>query len=113
MSESKKPDRLFNKSDRDDLIQEIPSQISSEIQLRGKATKGFASGRIPWWTLITGWLIFGSITLMLIFIGIKMIINGIYLAAIFPWVIGLMLFSILWRGTTAKLRKKKRQRDRK
>lgn len=126
MSETNESNPLFNRDERDNLVEEIPSQLYSsnyekipsgyepmgEIRLRGRAASSFARGRMPWWTLITGWLIFGSIALITIFVGIKMIFNGMYLEAIFPWLIGLIIFSILWRGTKAKLRKNKRRHNR-
>lgn len=126
MSESNESEQFLNRDDPDDLVEEVPSQLPTtnyervpsgydpmgEIHLRGRAASGFASGRIPWWVLITGWLIFGSAALGMTITGIYVIINGVYLGAIFPLVIGLALFSILWRGTAAKLRKNNRRRRR-
>ncbi|MBD0340362.1 MAG: hypothetical protein ICV61_05535, partial [Microcoleus sp. Co-bin12] len=38
----------------------------SEIYLRGRAFRGLAGGRIPWWVLISGWIFFGSLALLIL-----------------------------------------------
>ncbi len=98
--------------DRDQLIVDVPVAPDSpyvdripssyvpmgEIYLRGRSYRSLASGRVPWWVLISGWVIYGSLILSAI---IPLLISGeiqylplLGLTAIPLW--------ILWRGTMAK-----------
>jgi hypothetical protein len=110
------PDR---KSEKDRLFVEIPAETKTpypekvpsgydpiqSIRLEGRAFRGLAGGRIPWWVLITGWVLFGGLALLAIGAGFSahrplLFFNGI-------------LIVILWRGTAAKLlaeRHKKKRR---
>jgi hypothetical protein len=104
------PDR---KSEKDRLFVEIPAETKNpypeklpsgydpiqSIRLEGRAFRGLAGGRIPWWVLITGWVIFGGLALLSLSLAIGsgfsarsplLLLNGIPIA-------------ILWRGTAAKL----------
>ncbi|NEQ55267.1 MAG: hypothetical protein F6K11_34975 [Leptolyngbya sp. SIO3F4] len=102
-----------NQFSRDDLVIDVPTEPRSpyveripsgydpmgEIYLRGRAYRGLAGGRIPWWVLMTGWFTFGALGLTifvpLLFDGAFELIPALVLIAI-PLV-------ILWRGTNAKL----------
>ncbi len=79
----------------------IPSGFDpmNEIQLRGQAYRGLASGRIPWWILISGWFVFGGIAALLLHAAIasKSLTVWIFL------IIMVIPLVILWRGTIAKL----------
>lgn len=85
----------------------IPSgyEPMGEIELRGRVFSGLASGRVHWWILITGWIFLGCFVLAIIYIAIKssLIVALIYLA------IAAIPFIVLWRGTTAKLSRRKRR----
>lgn len=104
------------------IVYELPSEVEppyqekipsgydpmSEIYLRGRAFRGLAGGRIPWWVLIAGWILFGGLALSML---ISMISSAAFellpaLLIVFIPVI------ILWRGTAAKLSLKKHQRRR-
>ena len=107
------------KVNSDDLVVELPSHSPSpyqeripsgydpmgEIYLRGRAMRGLASGRIPWWVLTAGWLLFGVPTLFFL----SLLLQGHL--EILP---ALLLFGIfvliLWRGTIAKRTSGKRRR---
>jgi hypothetical protein len=107
---------LKKKLDRGEVSNEIsasqkrpePERIPSgydpmgQIQLEGRAYRSLAGGRIPWWVLITGWTIFGSIASLFIFA----IISSFSLTALFPLVIAIIPLLILWKGTVAKLSRK-------
>ena len=81
--------------------EKIPSGYDpmGEIYLRGRAFGGLAGGRIPWWVLISGWIIFGGSALLILIIAIT--------SAAFELLPVLVIVSIpliiLWRGTVAKL----------
>ena len=77
-----------------------------EIQLRGRAYRGLAGGRIPWWVLISGWIIFGTPVLLILITAIATK-NFVLLTVL---IIPSILLIILWRGTVAKLSMKKRRR---
>jgi len=82
----------------------IPSGYDpmGEIYLRGRASRNLAEGRVPWWVLISGWIIFGFGGLVL-----SILISAITSAAFELLLLALLMVSIpliiLWRGTTAKL----------
>jgi hypothetical protein len=81
--------------------EKIPSGYDpmGEIYLRGRAFRGLAGGRIPWWVLISGWIIFGGLALLILIPAIT--------SAAFELLPALVIVSIplmiLWRGTVAKL----------
>jgi hypothetical protein len=70
-----------------------------EIHLRGQAYRGLAGGRVPWWILISGWIIFGLITAVIL----HAVITASSLTAWILLAIALIPLVILWRGTAAKL----------
>ncbi|MBV6628155.1 MAG: hypothetical protein KI793_35425 [Rivularia sp. (in: Bacteria)] len=97
----------------------IPSGYDpmSEIQLRGRAYRGLAGGKIPWWVLITGWFIFGGIAFaILIPTAIALITSNDLFLALITSLPALFFTSILviimWRGTAAKLVARKSQNRR-
>jgi VIT1/CCC1 family predicted Fe2+/Mn2+ transporter len=88
-------------------IEKIPSAYDpmGEIYARGRAMRSMSSGGMPWWVLISGWVLFGGLFLLLLSV------------AIFssPAVLPTLLFAaipllIVIRGTSAKLSHKKRGR---
>jgi hypothetical protein len=109
------------KLDEDNLSIGIPAQQTSiqpdripsgydpmeEIQLRGQAYRRLASGQIPGWVLITGWIIFGSFALIMT----HQAIMSSSFAVWFIWAIALIIpLLILWRGTKAKAASRRRRR---
>jgi hypothetical protein len=100
------------KSDKDRLIVEIPLESKmpypdrlpsgfdpiQSIGLEGRAFRGLAGGRIPWWVLITGWVIFGGFALLTLSLAMT--------SGVFPNLLILFINAIpiviLWRGTAAK-----------
>lgn len=114
MSEKDEFNRFLSdeKLDKDRFLVEIPAEQKSvyderipsgynsmeEIELRGRAFRGLAGGRIPWWVLISGWIIFGSFALVSFYV----VVTSLSLAALIPLAIATTPLLILWRGTTAK-----------
>ncbi|MEM8777514.1 MAG: hypothetical protein AAGF26_01315 [Cyanobacteria bacterium P01_G01_bin.49] len=104
----------------DELFVEIPSEPKSpfdekipsgydpmgEIYLRGRAFRGLAGGRIPWWILISGWIIFGGFALLIVMAAVT---SNNFLGLIMLFIPAIILI-ILWRGTQAKLYRKKYRR---
>jgi hypothetical protein len=88
----------------------IPSGYDpmGEIYLRGRAFRSLAGGRIPWWVLISGWIIFGGLALLILIPAIT--------SAAFEFLPALVILSIpliiLWRGTVAKLSIEKHKNNR-
>jgi hypothetical protein len=107
--------------DPDQIYIEIPTYSNSpyhekvpsgydpmgEIYLRGRAYRGLAGGRIPWWVLISGWVVFGGLALLVLISAIA--------SASFEMLPALIIVCIplliLLRGTLAK-RSLKKQRHR-
>jgi Na+/serine symporter len=81
----------------------------SEIYLRGRAFRGLAEGRIPWWIIISGWIVFGSFALMALSAAI--LSGSLFTLPILA--IAAILCLILWRGTVAKRSIEKHKRRRK
>jgi hypothetical protein len=88
--------------------QKIPSGYDpmGEIYLRGRAMRNLSSGTMPWWVLISGWVLFGG----LFFLVLGIAISSISLALILPLIICGVPVLIVLRGTLAKLSTKKRSR---
>lgn len=121
MSKNNEHQRFLPKDNSDDpIIIEVPAdpkppyqeRIPSgydpmgEIYLRGRAYRGLARGRIPWWVLISGWIMFGSMFLMFL---ISMVIAAAW--GLIPILIFISLpIMILWRGTASKLAARKYKR---
>ncbi|WP_299404708.1 hypothetical protein [Acaryochloris sp. IP29b_bin.148] len=88
--------------------EKIPSGYDpmGDIYLRGRAYRGLAGGRIPWWVLISGWIMFGGMFLM--------VFMPMVTAAAWELIPILIIISlpiiILWRGTAAKLAARKYKR---
>jgi hypothetical protein len=64
----------------------------------GIASRGLAGGRIPWWVLISGWIIFGGLALLILIPAIA----SVSFTALPALIIVAIPLIILWRGTTAK-----------
>ena len=90
--------------------EKIPSGYDpmGSIYLRGRAYRGLAGGRIPWWVLISGWIIFGGLALLMLIFSISSGVFGL-LTTLVILVIPLI---ILWRGTSAKMSIQKRRNKR-
>ncbi|MEG4508089.1 hypothetical protein QUA81_31255 [Microcoleus sp. F6_B4] len=102
-----------DKLDTDRIVVEVPAEQKSpyqeripsgyepmgEIYLRGRAFRGLAGGRIRWWVLISGWILFGGLALLIL---ISAIASASF-SALPALIILAIPIIILWRGTTAKL----------
>lgn len=88
--------------------QRIPSGYDpmGEIYLRGRAMRNMSSGTIPWWVLISGWVLFGGMFFLLLGI----VISSISLELIPVLMISGIPLLIVLKGTVAKLSTKKRPR---
>lgn len=86
----------------------IPSAYDpmGEIYVRGRAMRSMSSGTMPWWVLISGWVLFGG----LFFLLLTAAISSISLALIPYLIISGIPLVIVLRGTLAKLSTKKRRR---
>ncbi|MGF1523502.1 MAG: hypothetical protein ACFBSF_14395 [Leptolyngbyaceae cyanobacterium] len=120
MSSKDEPRQFFEHppSENDRLFVEVPADRLSpypdkipngydpmgEIYLRGRASRNIASGGIPWWVLITGWMFLTGSVLLILMAAIAagpVFLAYLFLTAIF-WI-------ILWRGTNAKLKRRRRR----
>jgi len=114
MNNNNDPNRFLpdENLDHDKLSIEIPAEQPltpegiprgydpmSEIELRGQAYRGLSGGRIPWWILISGWVIFGFIAAVLLHAALKS--SSLTLWILF--IIMVIILFILGRGTAAKL----------
>ncbi|MGF1499752.1 MAG: hypothetical protein ACFB8W_23440 [Elainellaceae cyanobacterium] len=124
MSEDKDLDQFFpdEQPNEDELVVELPASPPSpyqeripsgydpmgEIYLRGRAYQGLARGSIPWWVLISGWVVFGGTSLFVLFI----VFTAGSLSSLPLLLFPAALIAILWRGTSAKLAVGKRSRRR-
>ncbi|NEP09434.1 MAG: hypothetical protein F6K14_04185 [Symploca sp. SIO2C1] len=92
------------------------------IQLRGRTYRNLATGRIPWWIIITSWLFEGIPSVLFIIL----VLSGILLAFAGLFIIDFLLFvlsqgfaifvpaiviCILLKGTMAKMGKSRRHRQ--
>lgn len=109
---------LPEKRKKDDLFVEIPAQQTpppdripsgfdpmGEIELRGRASGRLAGGQVPWWVLISGWIMFGILAFAIVHVAIA----SSFRAGWFLLAVAAILLVILLRGTTAKLTVKKRR----
>lgn len=74
------------------------------VYLQGRAYRRLAAGTMPWWVLITGWVVFGGSTFVLLWVSLSAGSWGSLLTlalAIAPLI-------VLWRGTRAKMRRRRR-----
>lgn len=115
MSENDELKQFFpdDKLDSERIVVEVPAEQKSpyqeripsgydpmgEIYLRGTAFRGLAGGRIPWWVLISGWIMFGGLAMLIL---ISAIASASFSALPALIIVAIPLI-ILWRGTTAKL----------
>jgi hypothetical protein len=100
------------KSDKDRFIVEVPLEAKmpkpdrlpsgfdpiQSIGLEGRAFRGLAGGRIPWWVLITGWIIFGGFA----FLTLSLVLQSGVLPNFLILLVNAIPIVILWRGTAAK-----------
>jgi hypothetical protein len=86
----------------------LPPQISKalmgfspmeQIELEGRAYRGYASGQMPWWVLLSGWIVFALPSLA---IAVLAVTSG-DLSLLLPISPVVVILWILWRGTQAKL----------
>jgi hypothetical protein len=106
--------------DADRIVVEIPSTSTSfsaerlpspldpmgEIYLRGRMFRGISGGRIPWWVLISSWVILGGFALAFFAVTIL----GGY--SIFSFIVPFFIFFVLIKGTIAKISATKARRRR-
>jgi hypothetical protein len=121
--DEREPYLPHRKLDKDRLIVEIPLESKmpypdrlpsgfdpmQSIGLEGRAFRGLAGGRIPWWVLITGWIIFGGFGLLTLTLAIT---SGILSSLPLILINGIPIV-ILWRGTAAKFIVDRRKNKRK
>lgn len=114
------PDR---KAEKDRLFVDVPTETKTpyqdrlpsgydpmqSISLEGRAYRGLAGGRIPWWILISGWVLFGGFALLTVSLTIA---SGFFGALPILFFNGILI-AILWRGTTAKFTVNRNKNQRK
>ncbi|MFB2938484.1 hypothetical protein ACE1B6_24820 [Aerosakkonemataceae cyanobacterium BLCC-F154] len=120
MSKKDQFDEFLPESKQENLYIEIPAEqrplehnrIPSgyepmgEIELRGRVFRGLASGQVHWWVLITGWIILGSYTLLVCYLAV----TSFFWAGLIFLAIAVIPLLVLWKGTTAKLSRRKRRK---
>lgn len=122
MNENEEDKQFFSDENlgNDKLYIEIPAEQQSpyqeripsgydpmqEIYLRGRAFRSMSGGGIPWWVLISGWLIFGGLALLMLITAIA----SQSFELLFPLVIISIPVLIVCRGTLAKLSNNKRRK---
>jgi hypothetical protein len=80
------------------------------VALDGAASQGMASGRMPWWILITGWVGVGFYAAIVLAVFFDR--SSLQYAIMNPgfWILSfilIVLIVIMWRGTARKLAKRK------
>lgn len=70
-----------------------------EVELRGRVAQGISGGRVPWWVLITGWVLAGGFA----FLMLHLVIQSFAWVLLLPLAIAVIFLVILWRGTQTKL----------
>ncbi len=85
----------------------IPSQYDpmGQVYLRGRAMRNLSSGTMPWWVIISGWVLFGG----LFFLLVGAAISSMSLAVLLSLIFAAIPMLIVLRGTLAKLSKKQRR----
>lgn len=125
MSKNNKSKQFFpdDELDRDQIIAEVPAEQKSpyqeripsgydpmgEIYLRGRAFRGLAEGRIPWWVIISGWIMFGGSAVLILIYALTSTSFSALPALIIVTLPLILPLIIIWRGTMAKLSIKKHQ----
>src|SRR4028118_1340799 len=124
MSSDRTSNQYFdNEFDKDQLFTEIPAESNppnlekipsgydpmGRIYLEGIANRNLAGGRIPWWVLISGWMLYGALALLGFLGAIALgsfegsfivVFGGLFVLIGLTVILPLL---ILWRGTIAKL----------
>jgi hypothetical protein len=103
------PSRQFGEvrppSDSSPYPDPIPSGYDpmGDIYLRGRAARNLAGGNIRWWVIISSWLLFGTLTSLLLLVAIA----GESPHILFAFGIILIVYGIpLLRGTLVKLKRR-------
>jgi|SRR5919202_4534122 hypothetical protein len=109
--------------------EKIPSGYDpmGEIYLRGRAYRGLSGGSAPWWVIISSWLIFGGLALVVLVAVLPGILSAlvdvfsahsvidglqktfIFLMSLLPLGFSALLLIVVWRGTFAKISSRKRR----
>lgn len=124
MNENNESNQFFRneKLEEDKIFVEVPTDQQSpyheripsgydpmgEIYLRGRAFSSLSGGRIPWWVIISSWLIFGGSALLMLILAIE----SRSLMMLLPLTFAAIPLLILWRGTSSKLSSTKHRRRR-
>jgi hypothetical protein len=124
MSRDEKSNQYFDgEFDKDQLFIGIPAESNypklekipsgydpmGRIYLEGIANRNLAGGRIPWWVLISGWILYGGYALCGFVLAITLAFSEGWFILVSGDLFVLMLVMvmlpllILWRGTIAKL----------
>jgi len=105
--------------DKSKIVIEIPTEqpVSQErlpsgldpmgrVYLSGRAYRGLSGGRIPWWVLISAWITFGGIFILIV--GMTFASPGF--GMLLPLFLTSLPLIITLRGTLAKLSRNKQKR---
>jgi hypothetical protein len=109
-------------TEKDRLIVEVPIEAKmpypdklpsgydpvQSIGLEGRAFRGLAGGRMPWWILATGWFFFGGFAALALSSAIA---SGL-VSSIPLLLVSSLPLAILWRGTAAKIAVRPRKQKR-
>ncbi len=77
-----------------------------EIYFRGRAYRGLSGGRIPWWVLISAWITFGGMFVLIL--GMTFTSPGF--GMLLPLFLTSLSLIVTLRGRLAKLSQKKQKR---
>ncbi len=114
------PESMFAESssvhDREDLVVDVPQSSNyapdripygydpmGDVYLRGQAYRRLATGNLPWWILMTGWIFLGIPSLIVIGLAIA----SLSWWATFPIFLAIIPLIILWRGTARQLQQRR------
>jgi hypothetical protein len=80
-----------------------------QITLEGQAYRSLSGGKMPWWVIISAWIIFGLPCLAITIIAATSGDLTLLVMLAFPAII----LMVLWRGTQAKIASQREQAERK
>jgi hypothetical protein len=69
-----------------------------QIEIEGQVYRGLTSGHIPWWVILSGWIVFGLPCLGVVIVAVTS--GDLYL--LLPFIPVFIVLWIVWRGTQAK-----------
>ncbi len=69
-----------------------------QIEIEGQVYRGLTSGQIPWWVILSGWVVFGLPCLGVVVVALTS--GDLYL--LLPFIPAFVVLWIVWRGTQAK-----------